>query len=134
MIKIDPNQTFTATATINLKALQASFGIVCKLLPIDQLEALREQWIGKPPTETEPGTPPTMNDLAFIGHWLVGFDDDVLDANDQPLPFTPANVELLLNQPGANVAVIDAFFSGYEKAEAKNSVTPPGGSSSPAAA
>jgi hypothetical protein len=134
MLKINPHQTFEATATINLKALQASFGIVCKLLPIDALDALREQWIGKPPTETEAGTQPTMNDRAFIAHWLVGFAPDVLDENDQPLPFTQDNVDLLLQQPGAKVAVINAFFDGYEQAEAKNSGTPPGGSSSPAAA
>lgn len=132
-IKIAPI-TFESTATINLKGLQASFGIRCKLLPIDELEALRKQWIGTAPTETEPGTPPTMTDREFIDAWLIGFGLDVLDDDDTPLMFTPENVTRLLRQPGAKQAVLTAFFDGYEEAETKNSETPPGGSSSPAAA
>lgn len=132
-IKIAPI-TFEATATINLKALQASFGIVCRLLPIDELEVLRKKWIGTAPTETEPGTPPSMTDREFIDAWLVDFGMDVLGPDDQPLPFSPENVTLLLAQPGAKQAVLKAFFDGYEEAETKNSATPPGGSSSPEAA
>lgn len=132
-IKIAPI-TFESTAVINLKGFQASFGIRCTLLPIDQLEALRKQWIGTAPTETEPGTPPTITDRQFIDAWLVGFASDVLGADDQPLPFTPENVTQLLAQPGAKQAVLTAFFDGYEEAETKNSVTPPDGSSSQEAA
>lgn len=132
-IKIAPI-TFESTAHINLKGFQASFGIFCRLLPIDQLEALRKQWIGTPATETEPGTQPAITDREFIDHWLVGFGGDVLGADDLPLPFTPENVTGLLAQPGAKQAVLTAFFDGYEEAETKNSVTPPAGSSSHAAA
>lgn len=132
-IKIAPI-TFEATARINLKGLQASFGINCKLLPIDELEALRKQWLGTPPTETEPGTQPTINDRQFIDAWLVGFASDVLGPDDQPLPFTPENVSRLLAHPGAKQAVLKAFFDGYEEAETKNSVTPLDGSSSHVAA
>lgn len=129
-IKIAPI-VFESTAQINLKGFQASFGVRCKLLPIDQLEALRKQWIGTPATETDPGTLPTISDREFIDHWLVGFGADVLGPDDQPLPFTPDSVTELLAQPGAKQAVLTAFFDGYEEAETKNSVTPPGGSSSP---
>lgn len=132
-IKIQP-QVFEPTVRINLKGLQATFGIRCKLLAIDQLDALRERWVGKPATETEPGTLPTMTDREFIDSWLVGFGADVLAEDDTPLPFNPDNVSLLLNQPGAKHAVIDAFFSGYEEAETKNSGPLRAGSSSPAAA
>lgn len=132
-IKIAPI-TFESTARINLKGFQATFGIVCRLLPIDELEALRKQWIGTAPTETEPGMPPSITDREFIDAWLVGFADDVLGPDDQPLPFTPVHVTQLLAQPGAKQAVLAAFFDGYEEAETKNSETPPGGLLSPAAA
>lgn len=132
-IKIAPI-TFEPTASVNLKGFQASFGIVCRLLPIDELEALRKQWIGTAPTETEPGQLPTMSDREFIDRWLVGFGQDVLDSDDQPMAFTPENVTRLLAQPGVKQAVLSALFDGYEEAETKNSVTPPAGSSSPAAA
>lgn len=132
-IKIAPI-TFEPTASVNLKGFQASFGIRCKLLPIDELEALRKQWIGTAPTETEPGTPPTMTDREFIDSWLVGFGPDVLTPDDLQLAYTPDNVTRLLAQPGVKQAVLKAFFDGYEEAETKNSATPPGGSSSPAAA
>jgi hypothetical protein len=132
-IKIQP-QFFEPTVSINLKGLQATFGVRCKLLPIDQLDALRERWIGKPATETEPGTPPTMNDREFIETWLVGFGPDVLAEDDTPLPFNPDNLSQLLATPGAKQALIAAFFTGYEEAEAKNSEPLRAGSSSPAAA
>lgn len=132
-IKIAPI-TFEPTATVNLKGFQASFGIVCKLLPIDELEALRKQWIGTAPTEEDQGTPPTMSDREFIDSWLIGFGSDVLGPDDNPLPFTADGVTQLLAQPGVKQAVLSAFFDGYEEAETKNSETPPGGSSSPEAA
>lgn len=132
MIKIDPNQTFEATATINLNALQASFGIKCRFLHIDRLNELRLKWNGEPAvpareaTDTEPAVaakpavPPTMSDREFIDTWLVGFADDVKGPDDAPLPFTPENVTLLLTTPGAKMAVLNAFFKGYGEAEEKN--------------
>lgn len=142
MLKIDHHMTFEATATINLNALQATFGVRCKLLHIDHLESLRKAWAGEPPewAPLEPSRPdevralikpavaPTLTDRQFIDFWLVGFTADVADAEGNPLPFTPDNVTMLLNTPGAKLAVIDAFFSGYEEAETKNSPTPPAGS------
>lgn len=121
MLKIDPHQTFEATASITLQALQASFGVRCRFLHIDELDALRQQWVGKPATEDQPAVPPQISDRQFIDAWLVGFCDDVQDKKGQPLTFTPENVTQLLNVPGAKVAVIDAFFLGYERAEEKNS-------------
>lgn len=142
MLKIDPHLTFEATATINLNALQASFGVRCKLLHIDHLEALRQAWAGTPAelspvdpahpdvprTVVKPAVAPTLTDRQFIDSWLAGFAPDVMDADGEPLPFTPENLTLLLNTPGAKLAVIDAFFRGYEEAETKNLPTPPAGS------
>jgi len=122
MLKIDDTITFEATARINLKALQASFGIRCKLLDIEALDALREQWIGKRATETETAVPPTLHDRQFIDHWLVGFAPDVtLGADGAPAEFTPENVSRLLAMPGAKQAVLNAFFDGYAEAEQGNS-------------
>lgn len=140
MLKIDPHQTFETTATINLKALKASFGIKCRFLHIDRLDELRKKWTGTPAVQARaatdiepavnavPAVPPTMNDREFIDSWLIGFADDVLGTDDQPLPFTPENVTKLLSMPGAKMAVINAFFSGYEEAEEKNSAPLRGGS------
>lgn len=121
MLKIDPHQTFEATARINLKALQASFGIMCRLIDIDELEALRQKWVGQPAVGDTPAVAPTITDREFIDAWLVGFAADVMDMAGNPLPFTPENVTALLKKPGGKIAVIDAFFSGYEEAETKNS-------------
>ncbi len=136
-IKIDPNQTFEATAEINLKAFKASFGVICKLLDTDEIKRLQKEWTGTPPVyadpvndpfngiaPTTPRVEPTLNDREFIDHWLVGFAADVQDAAGQPLPFTPENVSLLLKQPGANMAVINGFIGGYSEAETKNSNAP----------
>jgi len=145
MIKIDPHQTFEATARINLPALQASFGIKCRLIGMDELSELQKRWLGEPAvpavpareaTQTQPAQPakpgkpavkPTLTNGEFINGFLVGFGDDVVGADDRPLPFTPENVKRLLNQPGAVDAVITAFLSGYAEEEAKNSVPPSAG-------
>lgn len=124
MLNIDEEITFPATATIKLKGRQTTFGIRCKLLDIDVLDGLRKQWTGELPTETEPARPPTINDREFIDAWLAGFDDDVTDASGKPAPFTPQTVTRLLAKAGAKQAILNAFFDGYEEAEAKNSGTP----------
>lgn len=135
-LKIVPNLPFETTAVINLKALQASFGIWCKLLHADELRALELKWSGVPAVYADPAdrfkgkepiTPriePTMTDREFIDCWLVGFAKDVTGPDDQPLAFTPEGVTMLLNTPGATRAVIAAFFDGYREAETKNSVKP----------
>ncbi len=136
-LKIDPHQTFEATPEINLEGFKASFGIKCKLLDLDALSVLQKQWNGVPAVYADPAndiakgvapiTPriePTIEDREFIDAWLVGFAADVVGADDQPLPFTPDNVTILLKTPGAKMAVINAFFKGYQQAEAKNSVRP----------
>lgn len=142
MLKIDPHMTFEATATIDLNALQATFGVRCKFLHIDRLNALRKGWSGTPPELApvdsaapdalrkllKPAVAPTLSDREFIDFWLVGFADDVMDAEGNPLPFSPDNVTKLLDVPGAKIAVINAFFRGYEEAETKNLKTPPAGS------
>ncbi len=127
MLNLDDEITFPATATINLKGLQTSFGIQCRLLDIDVLNDLRKQWTGELPTETEPAKPPTIDDRKFIDAWLCGFADDVQEANGAPAVFNPDTVTRLLAKPGAKEAVLNAFFSGYEEAEAKNSGTPRAG-------
>lgn len=141
MLKIDPNQVFEATAKINLQALQASFGIKCKLLHLDVFEAGRQKWSGTPAVYADPandiakGIPPTtpavapsITDRQWIDTWLVGFAADVTGPDGEALAFTPDNVTQLLNVPGAKLAVIDAFLEGYGEAETKNSVTPRAGS------
>lgn len=136
-IKIDPNQTFEATVEINLKAFKASFGVRCKLLDTDEVKRLRKLWNGElaeyadPVNDPvngiapiKPRVEPTISDREFIDHWLVGFASDVQDEAGKPLAFNPDNVTLLLKQPGANLAVIYAFFGGYTEAETKNSNAP----------
>lgn len=135
-LKIVPNLPFETTAVINLKALQASFGIKCTLLHAEELRALEIKWSGVPAVYADPAdrlnkvppikahVPPTMTDREFIDCWLVGFAEDVKGPDDQPLAFTPENVTMLLNTPGATRAVIAAFFDGYREAETKNSVKP----------
>ena len=127
MLNLDDKITFPATATIKLKGLQTSFGIQCRLLDIDVLNDLRKRWTGELATETEPAKPPTIDDREFIDAWLCGFAEDVKEASGEPAPFTPDTVTRLLAKPGAKEAVLNAFFSGYEESEAKNSETPRAG-------
>ena len=140
-LKVVKDQRFESTATVNLKAFQASFGIVCRLIGKQELEALQLRWSGKAAVYADPikdkfaGTPPitpavvpTITDREFIDAWLVAFAPDVTGPDDQPLPFTAESVSNVLDMPGVNMAVIAAFFRGYEEAETKNSSKPPAGS------
>ena len=136
MLIVDHNITFEATASINLEALQASFGVFCRLLPVDELDSAYKRWVGEPaqyakvePFElVRPEVAPSLTDRQFIDMFLVGFADDVRASDGTPLEFTPDNVSRMLNIPGARIAVIDAFLRGYEKAEEKNSEPLPAGS------
>lgn len=127
MLNIDEEIVFETTVIIRLMARVTTFGIQCRLLDIDALDALRKQWTGEPATESTPAVPPAINDRQFIDSWLHGFAPDVMDAQGNALPFTPDNVTRLLNKPGAKTAVLEAFFKGYEEAETKNSETPRAG-------
>lgn len=120
MLIIDPNQTFDAKVVIKLRGFNASFGVRCKLLHLEELNKLYKEWTGEPATEEKAAVPPTLGDADFIGKWLVGFADDVQDVAGHPLPFTPANVAQVLNLPGARVALIRAFLDGYQETETKN--------------
>lgn len=138
-IKVAANQVFETTAEVNLNAFKATFGLKCRLVDREELGELREQWTGIPPAGTASSTPASigvdpaasapvlLTDREFIDKWLVGFADDVLGDDDKPLPFTSDNVTKLLKMPGVNMAVLAAFFKGYEEAETKNSKLPHAG-------
>lgn len=111
MLKLDPNLTFEATARIALHGVQGDFRVRCRLLGVAQLEQLQEQQAAG-----------TITPREFVDAWLVGWaDGEVCDPEGRALPFTPANVGALLNVPGAPVALVRAFYSGYDEAVEKNS-------------
>lgn len=118
MLKLAPHYVFTTQAEIALNGLQARFGVHCRLLPLDELLALQErQAKGE------------INGEQFINAWLHGWaEDEVRGADDAPLPFTPENLARLLNVPGAPLALIRAFYAGYDEAVEKNSAPLPAGS------
>jgi len=110
MLKIDSDHSFVATAKINLKALQASFDIRCRLLDEDQLAALQSDQAEGRLTARE-----------FVQSWLRGWDEGAVCIGGEVIPYTPEALERLLKVPGAAVAMTRAFYSGYEEAEEKNS-------------
>mgnify|MGYP000853989224 CR=1 FL=1 len=114
MLKIDPDHGFAATAEIRLKALQATFNIRCRLLDVDQLEAVqKEQAEG------------LLTPADFVATWLLGWDDGEVCIAGETIPYTPQGLDRLLKVPGAAVAMTRAFYSGYEEAEQKNSAPLP---------
>lgn len=111
MLRLDPNLTFDARARIALGGLTADFGVRCRLLDVEQLERLQEQQASG-----------AIDSREFIAAWLVGWaEGEVCDADGTPLPFTPGNLDALLRMPGAAVALVRAFYSGYDEATEGNS-------------
>lgn len=118
MLKIDPRIRFTTTAHIKLKGLQSSFQVECLLLHTDRLDELRQQQSEKKITTAE-----------FTQAWLVGWPaGEVQDAQGNALPFSADAVHQLLQVPGAPLALLKAFYDGYDEATEGNSAPLPAGS------
>jgi hypothetical protein len=118
MLRIDPDIKFTTTVRINLVALQATFDIECLLLDTETLhEHQQAQAEGK------------MTAAEFVDTWLTGWPDgQVAAADGTPLKYSPAAVAGLLRTPGALIAMIQAFYKGYDEATEGNSAPLPAGS------
>ncbi|MDO9093416.1 MAG: hypothetical protein Q7U99_12370 [Rubrivivax sp.] len=118
MLKIEPNIRFTTTAHINLKGLQCSFVVECLLLHTDRLEHLRQEQAERKIT--------TEN---FTKEWLVGWPaGQVQDVDGSDMPFSHEAVDKLLKVPGAPMALLKAFYDGYDEATEGNSAPLPAGS------
>lgn len=61
-----------------------------------------------------------ISDEELVGEVLVGWGTNVLDENDQPLAFTPANIAAVLDIQGARAATVRAFFDSLTGAKEKN--------------
>lgn len=118
MLRLNADMRFTARAVINLKGLQASFEIHCRLLDTERLNALNEQ---QRKAEITPEQ--------FVQAWLVGWPEgEVCNAAGEPEPFSDQAVADLLKLPGAPLALAQAFYTGYEEATEGNCAPLPAGS------
>jgi hypothetical protein len=118
MLQLSADVRFTTTARIKLKGLKAEFEVECLLLPPDEVEALRAQMAENKLTLAD-----------FIKRWLVGWPEgQVADKAGQAVPFSDAAVAELLRVPGAPMALVNAFYDGYDQATEGNSAPLPAGS------
>lgn len=110
MLRLDDDVRFITTATISLKGLQASFSVECRLLASDVLRELQ--------AKQDKGE---ITSDAFVKSWLTGWPaGQVLDAQGNPAEFSDAAVDRLLKQPGAPIALVRAFYAGYDEATEGN--------------
>ena len=118
MLQIDEDVRFIATAQVKLKAAQYSFQVECKLLDNDVLLKLRDDQKEGRITVAE-----------FIQNWLTGWPaGEVQAADGTDVPFSEAAVQRLLNKPGVPMALVEAFYDGYDLATEGNSAPLPAGS------
>lgn len=134
-----PQTRFTAPVSFRIpadggKTQKVTFSVVFKLLSSDELSELRKRASDsaakqtalikereqQPELEHEPMPDPDFRDLDLIDEVLVGFGDDLLDVDRQPLAFTPENLERLLSVHGAQAAIIKSFHEHYIAAPQKN--------------
>jgi hypothetical protein len=99
----------------NGKGQKISFHVKFKRLSMIDYEALVERIN----TKDDEGNR-TIKDQELIDDLLVGFGDDLMDDNGNPLEFTPGNVEDLCNIFPIRASLVGAFFAGYVGAKAKN--------------
>ena len=111
MLRLTDHIEFEATATIRLKGLKSSFKVLCRLLPTDELQALQDK-------QAKGELTPAQFVQTFVVGWPKG---QVRDAADNEVPFSDAALGKLLTVPGAPVALVRAFYAGYEEATEGNS-------------
>ncbi len=154
MLRLSDDLRFKTQVEIRLKGLTADFGIECRLLDYEKLQELQDRQRRGALTEAEftdlqalEGATERsaledgrMRDLqvrlaqsrltpeSFVREWLTGWDDQVQDSQGAPLAFTNFNVQRLLAVPGVSVAMVRAFYRGYEEATEGNSEPLPAGS------
>jgi hypothetical protein len=114
MLILSDDIRFESQCEINLNGFKADFRGIFVLLPNDQVDELIKEGL-------------VSKDVArkVLVDWVFG---DVMDPAGQPVPFSPENLEKLLNRPGAPLAIVKGFFKGYESATAGNSAAPSAGS------
>lgn len=61
-----------------------------------------------------------LTDRAIAKRLLIGWGDDVADASGNPLPYTDANVDALLNVDGVGAAIVAAWQAARGQAARGN--------------
>lgn len=118
MLRLQATTTFDAVARINLKGLKAEFTVTFRLVPTDELKALQEQ--------QQAGT---LKPEDFVAAVAVGWPAGaVCNSKDLPLTFSLETLSAVQAVPGATLAMIRAFYSGYDEATEGNSAPLPAGS------
>jgi hypothetical protein len=64
--------------------------------------------------------------LAIASEVLIGWGEDVVDDDDQPVPFTAQAADRFLRQQGVAAAVVDAWAESLQGAPRGNSKAPRG--------
>ena len=134
-----PQTRFTAPVNFRIpadggKTQKIAFSVVFRLLSAGELyellkriddstakqHALIQQREKQPDQAYDPLPDPDFRDRDLIDEVLIGFGDDLLDVDRQPLAFTPENLERLLSVAGAKAAIVKSFFDHHVKAPEKN--------------
>lgn len=140
MLTLSDDPRFLADVTLNRRAIQAKFKVEFHLLDQETLEAARkrqQEGLDKlaaskeTPDDTQAGPHPgTVEELQFeftralVAGWPEG---QVKNERGEPLPFSDEALRKLLKLPGAAIALVEAFYSGYEEATEGNSAPPVAG-------
>jgi hypothetical protein len=134
-----PQTKFTAPVHFRVpadggKTQKIAFSVVFKLLSADELAdlqkrardsnlkqlALIKQREQQSDLEHDPLPDPEFSNRDLIDEVLIGFGDDLLDVDRQPLAFTTENLERLLSVHGAEAAIIKSFYGHHIEAPQKN--------------
>lgn len=118
MLRIEEEITFDTPARIALKGLQAEFTLTCRLLDVEHLKALQER-------QRQGQMSPQEFASTIVVGWPAG---QVVAADGAALPYSEANLQRLQGVPGATVAIIRAFYAGYDEATEGNCAPPSAGS------
>jgi hypothetical protein len=97
------------------KPIKVSFHVLFKRLTTTEFDDL----VTRMNTLDEQGKR-TVLDQDIIDLTLDGFTDDLLDDNNNPLEYTPANVAMVCDIHPMRARIAQSFFDAYTNAKAKN--------------
>lgn len=121
MFKLDVSPDFAAQVNAEItgesgRAQKVGFSVRFKRLSATDFEALMDQVRQRHETKPEDA----ISDQDVVDQVLVGFGDDLRDAQGEPLAFTRSNVLALCDVYPLRACIVRSFFEGYTLEKQKN--------------